>query len=102
MNQVSPQAAAPEIIPIKSLIGLGSDNLGNGYYAFANYFVSALCAISLLFVIIAFAFRNKNDKLFAAADGSVNKTKILLSAFAACRIFARIGKNAGGRKFMHD
>lgn len=77
---------SPEIIPIKSLIGLGSDNLGNGYYAFANYFVSALCVVSLLFVIIAFAFRNKNDKLFAAADGSVNKTKILLSAFAACFI----------------
>lgn len=79
------------VVPAKLLIGFGSENLGGGYYAFANYITADLCTISLLFVIILLIVKNKNGKISEAIGASVNKTKLILTAFASAFIAGMFG-----------
>ena len=79
------------VVPAKLLIGFGSENLGGGYYAFANYITAGLCTISLLFVIILLIVKNKNGKISEAIGASVNKTKLILTAFASAFIAGMFG-----------
>lgn len=79
------------IIPVKLLIGMGSENLGGGYYAFANYITAGLSIISLLFVIVLLIAKSKNKKVSAAAGASANKIKLILTAFVSAFIAGVFG-----------
>ncbi len=79
------------VIPVKLLAGFGSENLGGGYFAFANYFTSALCLVSLAFIIIALVL-NKKEKIGNALGRSANKTKLILTAFVSAFVALTFGK----------
>ncbi len=87
-----------EIVPVRLLIGMGSENLGGGYYAFANYVAACLSIISLLFVIVLLVIKGKNKKVSEAVDGSANKTKLILTAF----ISAFIAMIFGAAEYVTD
>ena len=50
--------------PFGLLIGLGSDDLGKGYYAFANYITGGLFALSAAALILLAVFGKKSKFLF--------------------------------------
>lgn len=80
-----------EIVPVKLLIGMGSENLGGGYYAFANYIAACLSIISLLFIIVILIVKGKNQKVSDAVDSSANKIKLILTAFISAFIAGVFG-----------
>lgn len=87
------------IIPVNLLAGFGSENLGGGRYAFANYITSCLCAVSLVFVAVLIIIKNKNDKIGRACEGCANRTKLILTAFVSAFITLTFGKGTYASDF---
>lgn len=69
--------------PFGLLIGLGSDNLGKGYYAFANYITGGLFALSAAALILLAVFGKKSKRLGYASKKIVNRSKMVISALVA-------------------
>lgn len=69
--------------PFGLLIGLGSDDLGKGYYAFANYITGGLFVLSAAALILLAVFGKKSKRLCYASKKIVNRSKIVISALVA-------------------
>lgn len=69
--------------PFGLLIGLGSDDLGKGYYAFANYITGGLFALSAAALILLAVFGKKSKRLGYASKKIVNRSKMVISALVA-------------------
>ena len=69
--------------PFGVLIGLGSDDLGKGYYAFANYITGGLFALSVAALILLAVFGKKSKRLGYASKKIVNRSKMVISALVA-------------------
>lgn len=69
--------------PFGLLIGLGSDDLGKGYYAFANYITGGLFVLSAAALILLAVFGKKSKRLGYASKKIVNRSKIVISALVA-------------------
>lgn len=69
--------------PFGLLIGLGSDDLGKGYYAFANYITGGLFVLSAAALILLAVFGKKSKRLDYASKKIVNRSKIVISALVA-------------------
>lgn len=69
--------------PFGLLIGLGSDDLGKGYYAFANYITGGLFVLSAAALILLAVFGKKSKRLGYASKKIVNRSKMVISAFVA-------------------
>ena len=88
---------ADALLPFKTLVGSGGAG-GGDYFAIANCFASLLCLVSLVFVIITLIFAG-NKKFAEAAETSKNKTKLILTAFAASFIALVFGKSGSVADF---
>ena len=88
---------ADALFPLKTLVGFGSAGFGD-YFAIANCFASLLCFVSLAFVIITLIFAG-NEKFSTAVETSKNKTKLILTAFAAAFIAFVFGKSGSVANF---
>lgn len=88
---------ADALFPLKTLVGFGSAGFGD-YFAIANCFTSLLCFVSLAFVIITLIFAG-NEKFSTAVETSKNKTKLILTAFAAAFIAFIFGKSGSVANF---
>lgn len=88
---------ADALLPFKTLVGSGGAGFGD-YFAIANCFASLLCLVSLVFVIITLIFAG-NKKFAEAAETSKNKTKLILTAFAASFIALVFGKSGSVADF---
>ena len=88
---------ADALLPLKTLVGFGSAGIGD-YFALANCFASLLCFVSLAFVIITLIFAG-NEKFSTAVETSKNKTKLILTAFAAAFIAFVFGKSGSVANF---
>lgn len=84
-------------LPFKTLVGFGGAGFKD-YFAIANCFASLLCIVSLAFVIITLIFAG-NEKFAEAAETSKNKTKLILTAFAASFIALVFGKSGSVADF---
>ncbi len=84
-------------LPFKTLVGFGGAGLGD-CFAIANCFASLLCIISLAFVIITLIFAG-NEKFAETVETSKNKTKLILTAFAASFIALVFGKSGSVADF---
>lgn len=69
--------------PFGLLIGLGSDDLGKGYYAFANYITGGLFVLSAAALILLAVFGKKSKRLGYASKKIVNRSKMVISALVA-------------------
>ena len=69
--------------PFGLLIGLGSDDLGKGYYAFANYITGGLFALSAAALILLAVFGKKSKRLGYVSKKIVNRSKMVISALVA-------------------
>ena len=69
--------------PFGLLIGLGSDDLGKGYYAFANYITGGLFVLSIAALILLAVFGKKSKRLGYASKKIVNRSKMVISALVA-------------------
>lgn len=69
--------------PFGLLIGLGSDDLGKGYYAFANYITGGLFVLSAAALILLAVFGKKSKRLCYASKKIVNRSKMVISALVA-------------------
>lgn len=69
--------------PFGLLIGLGSDDLGKGYYAFANYITGGLFVLSAAALILLAVFGKKSKRLDYASKKIVNRSKMVISALVA-------------------
>lgn len=85
------------LLPLKMLAGFGSAGYKD-YFAIANCFASLLCLVSLAFVIITLVCAG-NEKFAEAAETSRNKTKLILTAFAAAFIALLFGKSGSVADF---
>lgn len=88
---------ADALLPFKMLVGFGNASFKD-YFAFANCFASLLSFISLAFVIISLVFAGK-EKFSKAVETSKNKTKLILTAFAAAFIALVFGKSGSVADF---
>lgn len=88
---------ADVLLPLKTIVGFGSAGFGD-YFAIANCFVSLLCFVSLAFLIITLIFAG-NEKFSTAVETSKNKTKLILTAFAAAFIAFVFGKSGSVANF---
>ena len=88
---------ADALLPLKTLVDFGSAGIGD-YFAIANCFASLLCFVSLAFVIITLIFAG-NEKFSTAVETSKNKTKLILTAFAAAFIAFVFGKSGSVANF---
>lgn len=84
-------------MPLKTLVGFGSAGFGD-YFAIANCIASLLCFVSLAFLIITLIFAG-NEKFSTAVETSKNKTKLILTAFAAAFIAFVFGKSGSVANF---
>lgn len=69
--------------PFGLLIGWGSDDLGKGYYAFANYITGGLFVLSAAALILLAVFGKKSKRLGYASKKIVNRSKMVISALVA-------------------
>ena len=69
--------------PFGLLIGLGSDDLGKGYYAFANHITGGLFVLSAAALILLAVFGKKSKRLGYASKKIVNRSKMVISALVA-------------------
>ena len=88
---------ADALLPLKTLVGFGGAGFGD-YFAIANCFASLLCFVSLAFLIITLIFAG-NEKFSTAVETSKNKTKLILTAFAAAFIAFVFGKSGSVANF---
>ena len=88
---------ADALFPLKTIVGFGGAGIGD-YFAIANCFASLLCFVSLAFVIITLIFAG-NEKFSTAVETSKNKTKLILTAFAAAFIAFVFGKSGSVANF---
>ena len=88
---------ADALLPLKTIVGFGSAGIGD-YFAIANCFASLLCFVSLAFVITTLIFAG-NGKFSTAVETSKNKTKLILTAFAAAFIAFVFGKSGSVANF---
>lgn len=88
---------ADALLPLKTLVGFGGAGFGD-YFAIANCIASLLCFVSLAFLIITLIFAG-NEKFSTAVETSKNKTKLILTAFAATFIAFVFGKSGSAANF---
>ena len=80
--------------PFGLLIGLGSDDLGNGYYAFANFITGGLFVLSVAALISLAIFGKKSKRLGYASSKIVNRLKMVISALVATLIPVFFGNSS--------
>ncbi len=66
--------------PFGLLLGIGSDNLGGGRYAFSNIIPVLVATVSTIALIVAFVFQKKNDKLSGVVSTIKNRAKLTFAA----------------------
>ena len=80
--------------PFGLLIGLGSDDLGKGYYAFANYITGGLFVLSAAALILLAVFGRKSKRLGYASKKIVNRSKMVISALVATLLPVLFGNSS--------
>ena len=80
--------------PFGLLIGLGSDDFGEGYYAFANYITGGLFVLSVAALILLAIFGKKSKRLGYASAKIVNRSKMVISALVATLIPVFFGNSS--------